>query len=124
MRWHALGVDYEMSGKDLIDSVKPASQICRALGSPPPHRFHYELLLNLAAVANADTKEVLWAYLQRYAPGVSPKTHPRLDALVGYAIRYFHDFVKPRKKYRPPTDEERAALADLAAALAGLPENA
>jgi len=33
MRWHALGVDYEMSGKDLIDSVKLASGICRALGS-------------------------------------------------------------------------------------------
>jgi lysyl-tRNA synthetase class 1 len=230
MRWHALGVDYEMSGKDLIDSVKLASQICRALGSPPPDGFNYELfldemgqkiskskgngltidewltyadpeslqlfmyqrpreakklyfdviprcvddyqsfleayprqeekqrlvnpvwhihrgdppapeelvseaggrtqqvsfalLLNLAAVANAETKDVLWAYLQRYAPGVSPKTHPRLDALVGYAIRYFHDFVKPQKKYRPPTDEERRALADLSAMLARLPEGA
>ena len=33
MRWHALGVDYEMSGKDLIDSVKLASRICKVLGS-------------------------------------------------------------------------------------------
>lgn len=230
MRWHALGVDYEMSGKDLIDSVKLAGQICRALGSPPPEGFNYELfldekgqkiskskgngltidewltyadpeslqlfmyqrpreakklyfdvipryvdeyqsfleayqrqdanqrlvnpvwhihggsppqpeelvseaggrtqqisfalLLNLAAVANAETKDVLWAYLKRYAPGVSSQTHPRLDALVGYAIRYFHDFVKPKKKYRPPSDEERAALAELSAALAKLPETA
>ncbi len=61
---------------------------------------------------------MLWAFLKRYAPAVSPETHPRLDALVGYAIRYFHDFVKPKKKYRPPTEDERKALADLSAALA------
>lgn len=36
MRWFALGVDYEMSGKDLIDSVKLSTQICRALGTEPP----------------------------------------------------------------------------------------
>jgi lysyl-tRNA synthetase class 1 len=36
MRWHALGVDYEMSGKDLIDSVKLSSAVCRVLGSEPP----------------------------------------------------------------------------------------
>jgi lysyl-tRNA synthetase class 1 len=230
MRWHALGVDYEMSGKDLIDSVKLANEICRALGSRPPEGFNYELfldekgqkiskskgngltidewlaygdpeslqlfmyqrpreakklyfdviprsvdeylafldayprqdikqrlvnpvwhihdgappppeelvsetggkrqqvtfalLLNLAAVANAESKDVLWAYLKRYAPGVSPATHPRLDALLGYAIRYFQDFVKPRKQYRRPTEYERAALNDLSAALARLPETA
>ena len=39
MRWHALGVDYEMSGKDLIDSVKLSSRRSAAiLGSPPPVR--------------------------------------------------------------------------------------
>ena len=32
MRWAALGVDYEMAGKDLIDSVKVSSQVCRILG--------------------------------------------------------------------------------------------
>jgi lysyl-tRNA synthetase class 1 len=36
MRWAALGVDYEMSGKDLIDSVTQATKICRALGRTPP----------------------------------------------------------------------------------------
>jgi lysyl-tRNA synthetase class 1 len=84
----------------------------------------FALLLNLAAVANAESKDVLWAYLKRYAPGVSPATHPRLDALLGYAIRYFQDFVKPRKQYRRPTEYERAALNDLSAALARLPETA
>src|SRR5262245_18064489 len=36
LRWTALGVDYEMSGKDLIDSVQQSSKICRALGGAPP----------------------------------------------------------------------------------------
>ena len=46
MRWTALGVDYEMSGKDLIDSVKASSKICRALGGEPPEGFNYELFLD------------------------------------------------------------------------------
>ena len=43
MRWAALGVDYEMSGKDLIDSVTQASKICRALGQPQPETLTVEL---------------------------------------------------------------------------------
>lgn len=46
MRWTALGVDYEMSGKDLIDSVKVSNQIARALGGVPPEGFNYELFLD------------------------------------------------------------------------------
>ena len=46
MRWVALGIDYEMAGKDLIDSVKLSSQICRALGGSPPEGFNYELFLD------------------------------------------------------------------------------
>ncbi|WP_155847426.1 lysine--tRNA ligase [Asticcacaulis sp. AC402] len=46
MRWAALGVDYEMSGKDLIDSVKVSSQVCRVLGGVPPEGFNYELFLD------------------------------------------------------------------------------
>jgi lysyl-tRNA synthetase class 1 len=46
MRWYALGVDYEMAGKDLIDSVKLSSQIVRALGGTPPEGFNYELFLD------------------------------------------------------------------------------
>lgn len=46
MRWHALGVDYEMSGKDLIDSVRLSGAICRILGSEPPVGFTYELFLD------------------------------------------------------------------------------
>jgi lysyl-tRNA synthetase, class I len=46
MRWVALGVDYEMAGKDLIDSAKLSGQICRVLGGTPPEGFNYELFLD------------------------------------------------------------------------------
>jgi lysyl-tRNA synthetase, class I len=228
MRWYALKVDYEMSGKDLIESVKLSSAILRALGGNPPDGFSYELfldergqkiskskgngltieewltyaspeslslfmyqkptaakrlyfdviprtvddylnfldayprqeakerlnnpvwhihsggppsaevlthgtsrtaitfgmLLNLAAVANSEDPQVLWGFLRRYAPDVSPATHPRLDRLVTYAVRYFRDFVLPAKSYGEPDAVERAALESLFAALATLPKSA
>nr|WP_294524270.1 lysine--tRNA ligase [uncultured Rhodopila sp.] len=46
MRWYALSVDYEMSGKDLIDSVKLSTKICRILGGKPPEGMTYELFLD------------------------------------------------------------------------------
>ena len=46
MRWTAFGVDYEMAGKDLIESVKVSSRICRALGGTPPEGFNFELFLD------------------------------------------------------------------------------
>ncbi|MHA1571222.1 MAG: lysine--tRNA ligase, partial [Alphaproteobacteria bacterium] len=46
MRWFALDVDYEMSGKDLIDSVRLSARICRILGKSPPQDFTYELFLD------------------------------------------------------------------------------
>jgi lysyl-tRNA synthetase class 1 len=46
MRWTALGVDYEMAGKDLIDSVTLSSRICKVLGGTPPEGFNYELFLD------------------------------------------------------------------------------
>jgi lysyl-tRNA synthetase, class I len=46
LRWYALGVDYEMSGKDLIDSVRLSSAICRVLGGAPPEGFTYEHFLD------------------------------------------------------------------------------
>ncbi|MDR2766630.1 MAG: lysine--tRNA ligase [Holosporaceae bacterium] len=45
-RWAAIGVDYEMAGKDLIDSVKLSSKICKILGGMPPEGFNYELFLD------------------------------------------------------------------------------
>ncbi len=82
----------------------------------------FALLLNLVSVANTEDKSVLWAFLKRYMPAMDPATHPRLDKMVGYAIRYYVDFVKPNKVYRPCTEDEAKALADLNAALGELPE--
>ncbi|MEM8980430.1 MAG: lysine--tRNA ligase [Pseudomonadota bacterium] len=213
MRWAALQVDYEMSGKDLIDSVTQSSKICRALGVQPPESLSYELfndelgqkiskskgnglsmedwltyaapeslqyfmyqkpksakrmhfdvipkavdeyhqqlrgyadqdekqrlanpvyhihghnvpgsnmvvpfsmLLNLASVSSAESKDAMWGFIQRYAPEASAETHPDLDAAAGFAVRYYNDFVKPSKVYRLPTDLERDALLELKAGL-------
>jgi len=94
-------------------------------GNPPKPEeggISFALLLNLAGVANAHEKSALWGFIRRYQPGLSPETHPRLDKLTGYAVRYFEDFVRPKKQYRLPTEEERLALIDLEGALALLPE--
>jgi lysyl-tRNA synthetase class 1 len=45
-RWTALSVDYEMSGKDLVDSVRVSNRVCKALGGEPPEAFHYELFMD------------------------------------------------------------------------------
>jgi lysyl-tRNA synthetase class 1 len=220
MRWVALGVDYEMAGKDLIDSVKLSSKICTALGGTPPEGFNYELfldekgqkiskskgngltieewlryaspeslslfmyrepkaakrlffdviprnvddyqqfldgyarqdlkqrlanpvwhihagnppvadmpvtfqlLLTLVSSSNAENAETLWGFIGRYRAGVTPQTHPKLDALVGYAINYYRDFVAPTKTFRTPGEAERAALQDLRDALSQLPADA
>ena len=44
MRWYVLGVDYEMNGKDLIESYMLSSKINRLIGGKPPVNFTYELL--------------------------------------------------------------------------------
>jgi len=56
--------------------------------------------------------------------GVTPATHPDLDRLTDYAIRYFDDFVKPTKVYREPDAVERAALSALSDSLGALASDA
>jgi lysyl-tRNA synthetase class 1 len=46
MRWVALGVDYEMCGKDLTDSVTQSGKIARILGGQKPEGLIYELFLD------------------------------------------------------------------------------
>src|SRR5690606_22958378 len=84
----------------------------------------FALLLNLVSASNASDKSVLWGFISRYAPGVTAETHPELDRLTGYAIRYFDDFVKPTKAFRAPDAEETAALEALSVKLGGLPADA
>jgi lysyl-tRNA synthetase class 1 len=78
----------------------------------------FTMLLNLAAVANAEEKSQLWGFIQRYAPEASPETHPDLDQATGFAVRYYNDFVKPAKVFRLASDLEREALEDLRGQLA------
>jgi lysyl-tRNA synthetase class 1 len=84
-------------------------------GEPPASDMvvSFAMLLNLASVANAHDKDVLWGFLRKYAPAASPETHPGLDAAAGWAVRYFEDFVQPAKTYRLADPREAAALADL-----------
>ena len=216
LRWVALGVDYEMAGKDLIDSVVQSGKIARALGARPPEGFNYELfldehgekisksrgngvtidewlrygpetslsfylyrepkrakalgpsvipraideygqslalypeqdwdkrlgnpvhhvhagdppsarvpltfglLLNLVGVAGTDDPALLWGFVRRYVPNVSPDTHPEVDALIGHALAYHRDFLAGSLRRRAPGAREAAALRALDARLAAL----
>ena len=95
-------------------------------GNPPvvDMPVSFALLLNLVSASNAHDKAVLWGFISRHAPGVSPQTHPELDRLVGFAIRYFDDFVKPSKVFRAPDAVEAAALQVLSDKLGTLPAGA
>jgi lysyl-tRNA synthetase class 1 len=92
-------------------------------GKPPPFTSHlsFNILLNLAGVCHSEDKAVLWGFISRYAPDATPQTAPFLDKLVGYAIAYYRDFVTPTKRYRAPSEMERAALAELVRELEALP---
>ncbi|VBB69854.1 Lysyl-tRNA synthetase (class I) [invertebrate metagenome] len=107
MRWYAFGVDYEMSGKDLTDSVLLSSHICRILGRNPPMNLTYELFLDeqgrkiSKSLGNGLTMEE-WL---RYAPAESlalfmynkPKVAKRLHfdiipRVVDEYIRHIEEF--------------------------------
>ena len=77
----------------------------------------FSMLLNLASVSAAEDKDQLWGFIQRYAPEATPEGNPDMDQAAGFAVRYYNDFVKPTKKFRLPTDQERGALENLVAAL-------
>ena len=84
-------------------------------GNPPASKMvvPFSMLLNLASVSGAESKDTMWGFIRRYAPDASPQTHPDLDAAAGYAVKYYRDFVKPAKTYRAPDAKERAAMEDL-----------
>ncbi|GLK54101.1 lysyl-tRNA synthetase class 1 [Methylopila capsulata] len=95
-------------------------------GEPPAADMpvSFALLLNLVSASNAENRAVLWGYIGRYAPGVTAETHSKLDELVGYALRYYEDHVKPTKRFAAPDEVERQALESLDAALGALPADA
>ena len=209
MRWFTFDVDFEMYGKDLIESAILSSKICQTLGKKPPNGFAYELfldekgekiskskgngitiddwlkyaspeslsmymyqnpkrakklydevvpkavddyldlidkfskqkdneklinpvwhvhngnppsekivmsftmLLNLAGSSNADNKEILWKFINRFHKDIKPKENIILDRLTNYAINYFKDKLEPKKKYKKPDQNEKKALTAL-----------
>ena len=209
MRWYALDVDFEMYGKDLIESAVLSTKIINLIGKKNPSGFAYELfldekgekiskskgngitidqwleyaspeslslymyqnpkrakklykeivpktvdeyldyiekaktqnelqllmnplwhvhnsevpkenmimsfsmLLNLVETSNADNKELLWKFVKKYKTNISEKEHPTFDKLVGYAIKYFNDVIKLKKKYKKPNNIEKLALEAL-----------
>jgi lysyl-tRNA synthetase class 1 len=101
-------------------SQSPAEQLENPVwhihsGNPPAPELDisFALLLNLAVACNPEDKSVLWGFIGQYAPQATPATCPMIDALAGYAVRYYHDFVKPNKKYRAPTQDELKAIQHL-----------
>lgn len=80
----------------------------------------FALLLNLVSAANASSKDALWGFVGRYVDGATAETYPELDGLMGYALAYYEDFVKPTKAFRAPTDAEKEALSGLKARLQAL----
>ena len=82
-----------------------------AKGSP----ITFGLMLNLVSASGASDKAILWGFISRYSPGATPQTEPLLDRLAQYAIHYYEDFVRPNKRYRAPSEQERAGMEDLIA---------
>lgn len=218
-RWFALGVDYEMAGEDLTESVRLSNRIVKALGGEPPEGFNFQLfvdeegkkisktkgngisidqwlayaspeslslfmfqnpraakrlyfdvipktldeywtaiekypaldgakaldsaafhvhggappdaappvsfgmLLTLVNAVGGDP-DVLKGFIRKYRPNAGPAGLAAADAMTVYAARYFKDFVEPKKSYRTPTPQERAALAALSARLRDIGDSA
>ncbi|BAI73207.1 lysyl-tRNA synthetase, class I [Azospirillum sp. B510] len=124
-------VDEYLTFVDKVHGEEPARKLENPAwhihnGKPPAVRsdVSFNLLLNLAGAANAETKDAMWGFIRRYAPDATPENSPFLDSLVGYAVRYYQDQVKPTKRFRAPSDAERAALRDLLVKLDSLPGDA
>ena len=83
---------------------------------PPPRSdmlISFSMLLNLVVASGSEDETTLWGFIDRYAPNIEKDNHPSLKEAVTYAIRYYKDFVKPKKKFRSANEKERKALLDL-----------
>ena len=219
MRWYALDVDFEMYGKDLIESAILSTKIVKLLGKKNPSGFAYELfldekgekiskskgngvtieewlkyaspeslslymyqnpkrakklykeivpkavdeyldcieksknqstreillnpvwhvhngnipkenkimsysmLLNLVETSNANSKDVLWKFVERSTKDLNKKDYPIFDKLIEYSITYFNDIAKSNKKYKNPNNDEKKALLNLIKMLENSPDN-
>ena len=84
-------------------------------GNPPTEKIimPFSMLLNLVGSSNADNKDVLWKFINRFHKEIKPKDFKILDNLTKYAINYFKDKVEPNKKFKRPNSQEKKALENL-----------
>ena len=84
-------------------------------GKPPKEKIvmPFSMLLNLVGSSNADKKEILWKFINRFHKEIKPNEYPILDGLTEYAINYFKDKVEPKKKFKIPNAIEKKALQNL-----------
>ena len=84
-------------------------------GSPPREKIvmPFSMLLNLVGSSNADNKEILWTFINRFHKEIDQKKYKILDRLTEFAINYFKDKVKPNKKFKIPNTKEKKALENL-----------
>lgn len=73
----------------------------------------YSLILNLASVCNPDSDDILWGFIQKYAPHLHKGKFPFLDEMVAKSINYYTHYIKPNKKFDVPTTQERVLLEKL-----------
>ena len=73
----------------------------------------FSMLLNLVGSSNANNKEILWKFINRFHKNIQPKNYPILDSLTDYAINYFKDKVEPNKNFKVPNEKEKKALKNL-----------
>ena len=91
-------------------------------GNPPKEKIvmPFSMLLNLVGSSNAESKEVLWKFINRFHEDIDSKKNPILDELTKYALNYFKDKVEPNKKFKIPNEKEKKALNNLQVKLKGL----
>ena len=84
-------------------------------GNPPKEKIvmPFSMLLNLVGSSNADNKEIIWKFINRFHKEIKPKDHKILDELIDYAINYFKDKVESKKKFKKPNSKEKIALKNL-----------
>tara|TARA_B100001093_G_scaffold515042_1_gene590450 strand:- start:37 stop:1602 length:1566 start_codon:yes stop_codon:yes gene_type:complete len=94
-------------------------------GTPPKEKviMPFSMLLNLVGSSNADNKEILWKFINKFHKDIKPNEYPILDNLTKYAINYFKDKVEPNKKFKTPNKEEKEALSSLIDKIKTIPQN-
>lgn len=80
----------------------------------------FSLLLNLASACNPESPEILWGFIKKYNENITKGS--LLYRLTEHAINYYNDFVKPNKKYKQPSSEEKNAISLLADRLGENPD--